>query len=140
MCAAFEVQGKVFRPGKPISANGRDGVFLVGWAGFARSELRSWWLKNGLWEVDVPAERFAERSDRDGKLRWGIVPEGLVLRGLCEMRGESLQLRILTRAATEAEEVEFEHGRMPVLEAPLFTVREVLRPSGEGEMLLPGFE
>jgi hypothetical protein len=70
--------------------------------------------------LDIPAERFAERSEQTRRFVWDDVPEGLVLRGVME-RGEGSPLvRIVTRAATGAEVMRFQHPRMPLLERPFY--------------------
>lgn len=140
MCAAFEIHGKIFRPGKPLAIVGGGGKLRAPWAGFARDEIRAWWKRKGWTEVDVPATRFAERSDRSGRLLWEEIPDGMVLRGLCEERNRKWILRLVTRAASAAESCRFEHDRMPVLEPPLFTVRIEARDLPGEDCLLPGFE
>ncbi len=121
MCAAFELNSRMLRPGKVVAvwrAPDVEGEFV--WAGFARSESLAWWKQKGGELVDVPAERFAERSERDRKLRWDDVPEGLVLRGLIDPHDGAPLLKIVTRAATPEEYSHFEHPRMPVVERPIF--------------------
>ena len=71
--------------------------------------------------VDVPAERFAERSDRDGQLRWDDVLRGYVVRGLIDPNDGKPLLKIVTRASTAEELARFEHPRMPLIEPPLFS-------------------
>ena len=71
--------------------------------------------------MDVPAQRFAERSDRDRQLRWDVVPPGLIVRGLVAPNDGKPLLKIVTRASTPEELLRFEHPRMPLLEAPLFS-------------------
>jgi hypothetical protein len=120
MCATFEIQGRVFRPGREVVARAKEGVVRPVWAGFARSEILGWWQHRGGELLDIPAERFAERSDQTRRLVWDDVPEGLVLRGVME-RGEGFPLvRIVTRAATGAEVMRFQHPRMPLLERPFY--------------------
>lgn len=120
MCATFEIQGRVFRPGREVVARAKEGVVRPVWAGFARSEILGWWQHRGGELLDIPAERFAERSDQTRRLVWDDVPEGLVLRGVME-RGEGSPLvRIVTRAATGAEVMRFQHPRMPLLERPIY--------------------
>ena len=91
------------------------------WGGFARSEILSWWMGKGFKPVDVPAERFAERSRRDGRLHWSDMPPGLVIRGLWDSSGSAPQVWIVTRQATPVEVEVFGHDRMPLLESPLFS-------------------
>jgi hypothetical protein len=121
MCAAYELNNRVLRPGKLVSL-WRDGqpATLV-WAGFARRESLGWWRKKGAHLVDVPAERFAERADDDGQLRWDAVPPGLVIRGLVDPHEGKPLLKVVTRASTPEEVARFRHDRMPLLELPLFS-------------------
>jgi hypothetical protein len=70
--------------------------------------------------LDIPAERFAERNDQTRRLVWDDVPGGLVLRGVMERVEGSPLVRIVTRTATEAEVMRFQHPRMPLLERPLY--------------------
>ncbi|MFZ0616202.1 MAG: hypothetical protein WAN16_07105 [Chthoniobacterales bacterium] len=120
MCATFEIQGRAFRPGREVLARAKEGLVRPVWAGFARSEILGWWERRGGELLDIPAERFAERSDQTRRLVWDDVPGGLVLRGVME-RGEGSPLvRIVTRAATEAEVMRFQHPRMPLLERALY--------------------
>ena len=71
--------------------------------------------------MDVPANRFAERSHKDGRLHWGDVAEGLVIRGLWDSSGPIPQVLIVTRPASTAELEAFGHDRMPLIEAPLYS-------------------
>jgi hypothetical protein len=125
MCATFEIQGRVFRPGREVVARAKEGVVRPVWAGFARSEILGWWQHRGGELLDIPAERFAERSEQTRRLLWDDVPEGLVLRGVME-RGEGSPLvRIVTRGASELELMRFQHPRMPLLERPLYEPLEL---------------
>jgi hypothetical protein len=121
MCAAFELNSRVLRPGRLVRVwRERQPATLV-WAGFARRESVGWWREKGADLVDIPAERFAERSDRDRQLRWDAVPAGLVIRGLVDPHEGQPLLKVVTRASTEEELARFHHERMPLLEAPLFS-------------------
>ena len=88
------------------------------WAGFARQETLGWWRRQGGRLVDVPADRFAERSDADRRLIWADVPGGRVLRAWMPSGapGAAVLLKIVTRAASAAELAHFGHDRMPVIE------------------------
>ena len=122
MCAALGVKTAVIRPGRPLRAwrrKGEQGSFV--WAGFARRELGDWWRKQGWEPVDVPAERFAERSDRTRQLAWDEVPAGMIVRGVVEANADKPLLKIVTRASTADELARFEHPRMPLIEPPLFS-------------------
>ena len=122
MCAAVEINSEVIRPGRLLRAwrNGQVPVAHV-WAGFARNESLGWWKRKGAELVDVPAHRFAERSDKDGRLRWDAVPPGYVVRGLLDSSESTPLLKVVTRAATAEELERFEHPRMPLIELPLFS-------------------
>jgi hypothetical protein len=120
MCATFEFRGEIVRPGKKVVARAKEGVVRPVWAGFARNEILGWWERRGGELLDIPAERFAERSDETRKLIWDDVPSGLVIRGVMERRGDNPILRIVTRAATETEVRRFQHPRMPLMEHALF--------------------
>jgi len=133
MCAVLGIKTRIIRPGKPVRLwrAGVQAEFV--WAGFARKETLAWWKKKQNGElVDVPANRFAERSDRDGQLRWDDVPAGLVVRGLIDPNGGKPLLKIVTRASTAEELERFEHPRMPLLEPPLFSA-EMLEPAEEAQ-------
>jgi hypothetical protein len=106
------------------------GLQLV-WAGFARWEILHWWEKKGGELVDVPADRFAERSERTRELIWDEIPRGNVVRGLVERSGPKPLLKIVTRASTAAELARFEHPRMPLIEPPLFSSASVPIPDLE---------
>lgn len=120
MCAAFEFKGKSVKPGKPVVAASSNGPIRHVWAGFARQEILAWWQKKGGLLIDVPATRFAERSHLSGKLIWDSVPSGLVIRGLLDNQTPTPLIKIVTRQARDFEFEQFQHPRMPVLEAPLF--------------------
>ncbi len=121
MCATFESTGTQHRPGRLIPIWRGSRFERVLWGGFARSERLGWWQSKGCLPVDVPATRFAERSHKDGRLHWGDVPEGHVIRGLWDSSGSTPQILIVTRPATLAEVEVFGHDRMPLLEAPLYS-------------------
>jgi hypothetical protein len=121
MCATFESTGTQHRPGRLIPIWRGTRFERVLWGGFARSERLGWWKSKGCLPVDVPAGRFAERSQKDGRLHWGEVPEGHVIRGLWDSSGSTPQILIVTRPATLAEVEAFGHDRMPLLEAPLYS-------------------
>ncbi|MEX1117735.1 MAG: hypothetical protein WEB60_02980 [Terrimicrobiaceae bacterium] len=120
MCAAFEFQGRGFRPGKEVSGAGLQGVKRHVWAGFARVEILDWWQRKGGVLLDIPASRFAERSGVTGKLIWDGVPQGLVLRALLDTQTQAPLIKVVTRASTPQELSHFQHPRMPLLEKPLF--------------------
>lgn len=129
MCAVFKVQGKTFRPGREVPAIGPAGPCHGIWAGFARSEILNWWIQRGGFLIDIPAEEFAERSDRTGELVWDAVGEGLVVRGLLDRQTSHELVKIVTREATPDELDRFQHNRMPVLEKPLYANGSVMLPS-----------
>jgi hypothetical protein len=125
MCAALELNTRVLRPGKWVPVWTKSGALQLIWAGFARRETLRWWEKKGGELIDVPADRFAERSDRTRDLIWDDVPRGHVVRGLVEKSGPKPLLKIVTRASTEEELIRFEHPRMPLIEPPLFSSEPV---------------
>lgn len=126
MCAAYEFKGKGFRPGREVPAIRERGVFRAAWAGFARNEILDWWQKKGGVLLDLPATRFAERSEITGKLIWDDVPEGFVIRGLLDQQTKHLLVKVVTRASTPTEMERFQHPRMPLLDRPLFGPCEIL--------------
>lgn len=128
MCAAFEINQVHIRPGQIVAVWSRSGALRFPWAGFARRESLGWWKKHGGELVDVPAHRFAERSDRDRKLRWDAVPAGHVLRGIIDPHDGRPLLKIVTRASTPKEFARYEHDRMPLLEAPLISAEPIAFP------------
>ena len=122
MCAALELNSRVIRPGKLLRVwTGKGSKTAFVWAGFARNEIAGWWKVKGWERVDVPAEKFAERSDRSRQLAWDVVPGGLVVRGIIEANVEKPLLKIVTRASSVEELRRFEHSRMPLIEPPLFS-------------------
>ena len=125
MCAAYEFKGSGFRPGREIPAVGAQGICRATWAGFARNEILDWWRKKGGDLLDIPATRFAERSDTTGNLIWDNVPEGFVIRGVLDHQTRHPLIKVVTRASTPAEMEKFQHPRMPLLESPLFPGIEI---------------
>ena len=128
MCAVFKVQGKTFRPGSEVPAVGPDGPIHRIWAGFARSEILNWWIQRGGILLDIPAEEFAERSDRTSELVWDELPSGLVIRAILDRQTAHELIKIVTREAAPAELERFQHNRMPVLENPLHAGAPVTLP------------
>lgn len=129
MCATFQFKGKTYKPGQAVIGSGEQGLVRHVWAGFARSEILAWWKKKGAALIDIPAVRFAERSDVTGKLIWDDMEGGLVIRGLVDARTTLPLIKVVTRASTPEELDRFQHPRMPLLEAPLF---EPLPPGADG--------
>lgn len=125
MCAAFEVNSRMLRPGKWVPFWSKLGSNRLIWAGFARSETLRWWSQQGAELVDIPADRFAERSDRTRQLAWDAIPPGCVIRGLIDPHGGAPLLKVVTRAATEAEARRFDHDRMPETAPPLFSADRI---------------
>ncbi len=125
MCAVFKVQGIACRPGREVPAVGPNGPIHRVWAGFARSEILNWWIQRGGILLDIPAEEFAERSDRTGELAWDAVPTGLVIRAILDRQTEHELIKIVTRESAPEELERFEHNRMPVLEKPLHAAAAV---------------
>ena len=121
MCAALALNTTIIRPGKWVPFWRQRGHDQLVWAGFARQESLGWWKRAGGELVDVPAHRFAERSDRTRQLAWDDLPPGTVVRGLVDPHDGKPLLKIVTRASSAEEIQRFEHPRMPLLEAPLFS-------------------
>jgi len=107
------------------------------WAGFAREETLPWWMQKGGELVDVPAQRFAERSDSTGQFGWDGVPAGKVIRGLIDPNDGKPLLKIVTRASTQEETLKFEHPRMPLLASPLFNSEPIEVQEEKGTMVQP---
>jgi len=120
MCATFQFKGKTCKPGSEVVGSGERGVVRHPWAGFAKSEILAWWQRKGAVLVDLPADRFAERSQVTGKLVWDDVPEGLVIRGIVDIQTSKPLIKVVTRASSPDELEHFQHPRMPLLESPLF--------------------
>lgn len=138
MCAQYDSLGKIRRPGKLAGIwRARDEATQLVWAGFAKQENLAWWKRCGGVLVDIPADRFAERSDRDRRLIWEDMPGGHVIRGLIDPHEGHPLLKVVTRASTASELSHFEHPRMPLIEAPLYSLDPVdveEPPSAQGEL------
>lgn len=130
MCAAYSFGGRIFRPGKEVPVVTARGHIRLPWAGFARAEILAWWLGKGGEPVDLPAVRFAERSQSTGRLIWEDIPEGLVIRGLAREG----TVRVVTRSATPEEIARFDHPRMPVLEVARFPMPAIPLPPQEPDL------
>ena len=128
MCAALELNEAKLRPGRLVGVWRATGAAHLPWAGFARQESLGWWRKKGGELVDVPAHRFAERSDRDRQLRWDFVPAGEVVRGIIDPHDGQPLLKVVTRASTPDEAARYEHDRMPLLEPPLHSAAPIAPP------------
>lgn len=120
MCATFQFRGKTYKPGREVAGSGKRGIVRHVWAGFARREILSWWEKKGAILIDLPADRFAERSEITGKLIWDDVPAGLVIRGLVDIQTCQPLIKVVTRATSPEEMDHFQHPRMPLIESPRF--------------------
>ena len=120
MCATFEICGKTYKPGRVITGSGKGGVVRHVWAGFARNEILAWWQKKGAVIIDIPATRFAERSEVTRKLIWDDVEPGRVIRGIVDVQTTQPRIKVVTRASNAEELERFQHPRMPLLEVPLF--------------------
>ena len=121
MCAAIELNKTILRPGGWVCVWAHISGLRLVWAGFARRESLGWWKKKGAELVDIPAHRFAERSEVSGELRWDDVPAGRIVRGIVDRSGETPLLKVVTRQSDAEELARFEHPRMPLIEAPLFS-------------------
>jgi hypothetical protein len=138
MCARFEMNRTRFQPSNTVAFwRALALAQQLVWAGFARRE----WLhsppKDGAM-VDIPADRFAERSRRTAQLVWDDVPSGQVIRGLVLPNKGNPILRIVTRSCSPEEEEHFGHDRICVIEPPLFSAGpipiEAPKPPAQGEL------
>ena len=131
MCSAFQFKKRTFKPGSEVIGRSERGIERHVWAGFARNESLEWWLRNGGRLLEIPVDRFAERSDLSRKLVWDDVTEGLFLRAVIQEQSSEDPLhpqaktarpfvKIITRAATKEETEQFQHSRMPLIGTPLF--------------------
>ena len=120
MCAVFEFKKQVFKPGKEITAKAEPGIVSHVWAGFARAEILDWWQRKGGVHFDIHADRFAERSDKTGRLIWDSLPHDYVIRGLLDYQTGNPLIKIVTRESSREELLRFQHPRMPLIELPLF--------------------
>ena len=134
MCARLELNDTVLQLGQALAVwlEERHSAWLI-WAGFARNESLGRWLSMGAQLVDIPARRFAERSNRTRCLIWDDIPLGLVVRGIVDSNSGKPLLKVVTRAATAAEFARFEHPRMPLIETPRVSAEEILTPPPVGE-------
>lgn len=122
MCASLEQDGKIKRPRGSVAVTGPNGKQELVWAGFARSEILSWWQrKKGATLLDIDATRFAERADDTRELIWDEMPPDSVIRGLCDQSGKTPVLKIVTRPADAEELAQFRHPRMPLLEKRIYS-------------------
>jgi hypothetical protein len=129
MCARLELNETQVQPGNSVGVWLEDArAVWLAWSGVARRESLHRWLSMGGQLVDIPADRFASRSTRTGKLIWEDVPLGFVARGLIDSNGGKPLLKIVTRAATAEELQKFEHPRMPVIEPPRVSAERILPP------------
>lgn len=113
MCARYELNRAV------------GSAEQLAWAGFAKVESLAWWKRKGGELVDMPADRFAERSDIDGSLIWADGSAGNVIRGLIDPNNGQALLKIVTRASTPTELQRFQHSRICVIEPPLFSAERI---------------
>lgn len=134
MCARLELNDTSRQPGQALAVwlEERRSAWLI-WAGFARGESLGRWLSMGGQLVDIPARRFAERSNRTRRLVWDDVPFGKVVRGIIDSNSGKPLLKVVTRAATPEEYARFEHPRMPLIEPPRVSAEQVLEPPPVGE-------
>jgi len=128
MCSVFKEGNNILKPGRVVIASSERGARSAIWAGFARSEILAWWIKQGAEEVELTATSFAERSENTGQLVWGDIPECHVISALLDNRKSPPLLKIVTRPASDEEVARFEHPRMPVIHRRKF---EAVRPAHE---------
>ncbi len=125
MCARFELNKTRFQPSNTVAFwRALAMAEKLVWAGFARREWLHGPPKGGAL-VDVPANRFAERSRRTAQLVWDDVPAGQVIRGLVVPNKGKPILRIVTRECSPEEEEFFGHDRICVIEPPLFSAEPI---------------
>lgn len=137
MCARFELNRTRFQPSNTVAFwRALALAQQLIWAGFARREWLHGKPKDGDL-VDIPADRFAERSRRTAQLVWDDVPSGQVIRGLVVSNKGKPLLRIVTRPCTADEEEHFGHDRICVVEPPLFSADPIPiappKPPAQGE-------
>jgi hypothetical protein len=129
MCARIEVNHTQVELRQTVAVWLEEGrPAWLSWTGFARVESLPRWLGMGAQQVDVPARRFAGRSTRTGRVIWEEIPLGLVMRGIIDSNSGRPLLKIVTRPATAAEYVRFEHPRMPIIELPRVSAERILPP------------
>ena len=98
-------------------------------------------MDQGAARAEIPAHRFAERSDRTRQLIWAPLPPRTAVQALLLIN--SGLIKILTRAAVPDEYARFEHPRMPVLEEctaldDLFQIPLPPEPAVSGELFGDG--
>ena len=120
MCAAIEFSTRVIRLGRRIAFRHAAGEAELPWMGFAREEVLGWWRLRGAELVDLPADRFAQRSEFDRQIRWTDLPAGQVIRALLDLTPEEPVIRVLTRPSTPEEHNRLQVTRMPVTDAGSF--------------------
>ena len=127
MCARLELNDTCYQPGQSVAVWLEEGhATWLTWAGSVRRESLDRWLGMGAQLVDIPAQRFAERSNRTHELLWESISLGMVVRGIIDSVGGKPLLKILTRAATTEEAARFQHPRMPVIEPPRVSAECIL--------------
>jgi len=119
MCAAIEFSTRVVRLGRRIAFRHAAGEAELPWMGFAREEVLGWWRLRGAELVDLPADRFAQRSEFDRQIRWTDLTVGQVIRALLDLTPEEPVIRVLTRPSTPEEHKRLQVTRMPVTDAAI---------------------
>jgi putative SOS response-associated peptidase YedK len=112
MCAAFEFQGKKYKPKQKIPSLVNKVPVWIPWVGFARSEIITWWQRKGQ-QCLIPVDRYAERNHQTHTLHWMEASQQQWITGI--FLEKENEIKIVTRHATLNEETLIGHDRMPVL-------------------------
>ncbi len=129
MCARLELNDTCYQSGQSVAVWLEEGhAAWLTWAGSVRRESLDRWLAMGAQLVDIPAQKFAERSNRTHGLLWESIPLGMVVRGIVDSMSGKPILKVVTRAATPEEAARFQHPRMPVIEPPRVSAECILPP------------
>ena len=90
MCATFQFKKQVIKPEKNVVAAAESGLVQHVWAEFARAQVMDWWRSKEGVLLDIYADRFAERSDSNGKDLVVVIGTSGVVLPIADM---ALQLR-----------------------------------------------
>jgi hypothetical protein len=133
MCNRFVQNGKEIRPGAKTKARvlmkGPGGIFELPFegavfSGAARDDNRSYWInREGAEEVRVPGiSRFGERDQTTGQENFEDVPADSTMEGLLlpVPPGKDYRLlKVITQAASPAQQARLGNDRVPVFEPPV---------------------
>lgn len=118
MCSRLQFKEHVVSIGQKIPVNSAIRLNGTGtWKGFIRSDAdektKGFWKHNGFnAKLDVPADRFAERSRKTRDNVFEDVPQGNVVYAIGNR--QTGHVNVLTRKATKEEAEKFGHDRIPV--------------------------